>query len=58
MSGIFGVVSQSDCNQDLFYGTDYHSHLGTQFAGLAVSRGEELIRKKSNLLIWCVLCRF
>ena len=36
MSGIFGVVSKDDCRQDLFYGTDYHSHLGTQFAGLAV----------------------
>jgi len=44
MSGIFGVVSKGDCNQDLFYGTDYHSHLGTQFAGLAVW-GEELMRK-------------
>jgi len=44
MSGIFGVVSRSDCNKDLFYGTDYHSHLGTQFAGLAVW-GEELLRK-------------
>jgi len=36
MSGIFGVVAKKGCNQDLFYGTDYHSHLGTQFAGLAV----------------------
>jgi amidophosphoribosyltransferase len=36
VSGIFGVVSQTDCRNDLFYGTDYHSHLGTQFAGLAV----------------------
>ena len=36
MSGIFGVVSKKDCMQDLFYGTDYHSHLGAQFAGLAV----------------------
>jgi len=44
MSGIFGVVSKGDCNEDLFYGTDYHSHLGTQFAGLAVW-GEELMRK-------------
>jgi amidophosphoribosyltransferase len=35
MSGIFGVVSQKDCTDTLFYGTDYHSHLGTQFAGLA-----------------------
>jgi len=44
MSGIFGVVSKQDCLDDLFYGTDYHSHLGTQFAGLAVF-GEELTRK-------------
>lgn len=36
MSGLFGVVSQKDCVEVLFYGTDYHSHLGTQKAGLAV----------------------
>ncbi len=36
MSGIFGVASQADCIEDLFYGTDYHSHLGTEFGGLAV----------------------
>jgi amidophosphoribosyltransferase len=40
MSGIFGVVSKKDCSQDLFYGTDYHSHLGTQFAGLAIWSNE------------------
>lgn len=44
MSGIFGVVAKKDCNEDLYYGTDYHSHLGTQFAGLAVY-GKELTRK-------------
>jgi len=36
MSGIFGIVSEKDCSQALFYGTDYHSHLGSQVAGLAV----------------------
>ena len=45
MSGIFGVVSQKDCGEDLFYGTDYHSHLGTQFAGLAVWSKEQILRK-------------
>jgi amidophosphoribosyltransferase len=45
MSGIFGVVSREDCLEDLFYGTDYHSHLGTQFAGLAVWSDDELLRK-------------
>jgi len=44
MSGIFGVVSKGNCVEDLYYGTDYHSHMGTQFAGLAVW-GEELTRK-------------
>ena len=29
MSGIFGVVSNEDCVKDLFYGIDYHTHLGT-----------------------------
>jgi len=36
MGGFFGAVSKSDCTQDLFFGTDYHSHLGTMRGGLAV----------------------
>jgi amidophosphoribosyltransferase len=36
MGGIFGVVSEGNCAKTLFYGTDYHSHLGTENAGLAV----------------------
>ena len=41
MGGFFGVVAETDCVSDLFYGTDYHSHLGTKRGGLAVtnSRG-------------------
>lgn len=35
MSGIFGVISSKPCATDLFYGTDYHSHLGTRRAGLS-----------------------
>ncbi len=38
MGGFFGVVSKNDCIEDLFYGTDYHSHLGTKRGGLAVLR--------------------
>ena len=34
MSGFFGSVSKHDCVKDVFYGTDYHSHLGTKRAGL------------------------
>ena len=41
MSGFFGVVSKNDCVFDLFYGTDYHSHLGTRRAGLVVHDDEK-----------------
>lgn len=37
MGGIFGVASKKDCVEDLFYGTDYLSHLGTKRGGMAVS---------------------
>lgn len=36
MGGLFGVISENDCLEDLFYGTDYHSHLGTTRGGMAV----------------------
>ena len=34
MGGFFGVASKSDCVSDLFFGTDYHSHLGTRRGGM------------------------
>lgn len=36
MGGFFGAVSREDCVFDLFFGVDYHSHLGTRRAGMAV----------------------
>ena len=36
MSGFFGVASKEDCVFDLFFGTDYHAHLGTRRAGMVV----------------------
>jgi amidophosphoribosyltransferase len=36
MSGLFGTVSRGDCVSTLFYGVDYHSHLGTEYGGMAV----------------------
>ncbi len=36
MGGLFGVVAEGNCVQTLFYGTDYHSHLGTEHGGMAV----------------------
>ena len=40
MSGCFGVASKEDCVLELFYGVDYHSHLGTRRGGMAV-HGED-----------------
>ncbi|MBN1911634.1 MAG: amidophosphoribosyltransferase [Pirellulales bacterium] len=39
MGGVYGVASKDDCVADLFYGTDYHSHLGTVRGGMAVKNG-------------------
>ena len=44
MSGIYGVVSEGDCAELLFYGTDYHSHLGTEYGGMAVL-GDDFVRQ-------------
>ena len=41
MGGFFGVASKNDCVFDLFFGTDYHSHLGTRRAGMAVYSKEK-----------------
>ena len=48
MSGIFGVVSREDCAEILFYGTDYHSHLGTEYGGMAVL-GKDFVREIHNI---------
>ena len=44
MGGFFGVASKDDCVTDLFYGTDYHCHLGTMRGGLVVKNDEGLSR--------------
>ncbi len=44
MGGFFGVASKGDCTTDLFYGTDYHSHLGTMRGGLVVNNGKGFTR--------------
>ena len=49
MSGIFGIVSKNNCVEDLFYGTDYHSHLGTRRAGMVVYDGNSFNRAIHNI---------
>ena len=44
MSGFFGCVSKRDCVADVFYGTDYHSHLGTKRGGMAFYDGKDFVR--------------
>ena len=40
LGGLFGVASKDDCARDLFFGTDYNTHLGTEIAGLALLDGD------------------
>jgi len=40
MGGFFGVASKHDAMSDVFFGTDYHSHLGTKRGGLAAYDAE------------------
>lgn len=49
MGGLFGISSRQDCTADLFYGTDYHSHLGTKRGGLAVAHRKGFTRSIHNI---------
>lgn len=49
MGGLFGIVSKEDCVSDLFYGTDYHSHLGTRYGGMAVRNAKGIERSIHNI---------
>ncbi len=50
MGGFFGVISKTDCVDDVFYGTDYHSHLGTKRAGMVfIVPGKGFRRSIHNL---------
>ena len=49
MGGFFGVAAETDCVSDLFYGTDYHSHLGTRRGGMAVRNATEIRRSIHNI---------
>ena len=50
MGGIFGTISKKSCVSDLFYGTDYNSHLGTRRGGMATYSEEQgFVRSIHNL---------
>ena len=50
MSGFFGAISKQDTVNDVFYGTDYHSHLGTKRAGLVFYNTDEGFRRSIHSL--------
>ncbi|HPX18439.1 MAG TPA: amidophosphoribosyltransferase [Deltaproteobacteria bacterium] len=49
MGGLFGITAKQDCVRDLFYGTDYHSHLGTRRAGMVVANKKGFNRSIHNI---------
>ncbi len=49
MGGLFGVVSKGNCAEDLYFGTDYHSHLGTSRGGMAVWQGSSIKKVIHNI---------
>ena len=49
MGGLFGVASKTDCIMDLFYGVDYHSHLGTRRGGMATHGADGFCRSIHNI---------
>ena len=49
MGGFFGTISNSACATDLFYGTDYNSHLGTRRGGMVTNNNGVFIRSIHNL---------
>ena len=49
MGGFFGIASKNDCAEEIFYGTDYHSHLGTKRGGMAVAGAEGFVRVIHNI---------
>lgn len=49
MGGLFGVAAKGDCIADLYYGTDYHSHLGTMRGGMIVANGDGFTRFIHNI---------
>ena len=50
MGGIFGTITKKSCVADVFYGTDYNSHLGTRRGGLAMySKEKGFVRSIHNL---------
>ena len=51
MGGYFGIVSRYECVEDVFFGTDYHSHLGTRRAGMASYCAESGLQREIHSIV-------
>ena len=51
MGGFFGVASKQDCMLDTFFGTDYHSHLGTYAGGMAAWDSEIGLQRRIHGIV-------
>lgn len=49
MGGVIGFASKQDCVMDLFFGTDYHSHLGTKRGGMCILQENGFNRSIHNI---------
>ena len=49
MGGVIGFASKQDCVMDLFFGTDYHSHLGTKRGGMCILQEDGFNRSIHNI---------
>ena len=50
MGGFFGMTSRKDCIPEVFYGTDYHSHLGTRRGGMASTNRRTGMQRKIHAI--------
>ena len=50
MGGFFGIVSKNDCLGDVFFGVDYHSHLGTKRAGMIIHEVQEGFQRQIHTI--------
>ncbi|MFC1741983.1 amidophosphoribosyltransferase [Nanoarchaeota archaeon] len=48
MTGLFGIVSKEECAKTLFFGVDYHSHLGTQWGGMFTLRPDGIFDRRNE----------
>jgi len=49
MGGLFGVAAKDSCAKDVFYGTDYHSHLAAEWAGIAITTEKGIFRRRKHI---------